>query len=278
MRRVSFFKRKRVDSRFRGNDGGGSIYYNKALLSYPRKWVSILLLFVIIPLNAYEVIDIEKAKQYYETNSALFIDARDFKKYTKGTIAKAINVPLKRYKRFKKFLPIDKNAIIVTFCGGINCELSKKLSVKLERLGYTNIKQFANGYPKWRALNLPIMAKPIKCKNQKPKKVIVNGVELMLNSDSSINLEWLKKEGIKKKDITIVDVRKKVQFNKYHIQGAINLPFVNNKMDISQIKDKKVIIFYCNSGLISAMAKESLSNELKSKVFIVDESIKDFIY
>jgi len=236
------------------------------------KRVAILIL-LTFTLKAYEVIDIEKAKYFYETNSALFIDVRDFKKYTKGTIAKAINVPLKRYKRFKRFLPIDKNATIVTFCGGINCELSKKLSVKLERLGYTNIKQFAKGFPKWMALKLPVMAKPIKCKNQKPKRVLVNGVELMLNSDNSVNIEWFNSLNSFPKGLVVVDVRDKKQYKKAHIKGAINLPF-KNRLDTAKLKDAKAIVLYCNSGIISANAKESLDSSLKKKTFIIDEPIK----
>ena len=250
MKRVSFFK---VDL--------GSCS-NKALL---------LLLFYLLPLNGYETIDIEKAKYYYETNSALFIDARDFKKYSKGTIAKAINVPIKRYKRFKKFLPIDKNATIVTFCGGEECNLSKKLSLKLEKLGYKNIKRFSKGFPKWKALKLPIMATPIKCKFQKPKEVVVNGVKLMLNRDNTINIEWFKSLKSYPKGLVVVDVRDKAQYNKSHLKGAINIPF-NRSFNISSLKDK-VAILYCNSGIISAKAKESLPKKLKKKVFIIDEAI-----
>ena len=235
------------------------------------KRVVTLILFTLT-LRAYDVIDIEKTKYYYETNSALFIDARDFKKYYKGTIAKAINVPLKRYKRFKKFLPIDKSATIVIFCGGVDCNLSKKLSFKLEKLGYTNIKQFSEGYPKWKALNLPIIAKPIKCKNQKPKKVVINGIKLMLNSDNTINKEWFNSIKSFPKGLIVVDVRDKEHFNKAHIKGAINLPF-KDSIDTAKLKDAKAIIFYCNSGIISTNAKESLNSSLKRKTFIIDDTL-----
>ena len=234
--------------------------------------VSLLCSFVF----GFEVIDIKEAKYYYETNSALFIDARDFKKYQKGTIAKAINLPSKRYKRFKKFLPIDKSATIVIFCGGVNCTLSVKLSKKLEKLGYTNIKRFAEGFPKWRALKFPVMAKPTKCKNQKPKKVSVYGVKLVLNQDSSINKEWfnsfLKRDSLPE-GVLVVDVRDKSQFKKFHLKGAVNIPFINGKIDTQKLKDAKAIIFYCNSGIVSARAKESLSEELKRKTFIVDDNL-----
>jgi len=276
MKRVSFFRKRRGDTHFCGYDGSGILYKEIPLL-YPRKWVSILLfsLFIILPLNAYETIDIEKAKQYYETNSALFIDARDFKKYIKGTIAKAINVPLKRYKRFKKFLPIDKNATIVTFCGGINCKLSKKLSLKLERLGYSNIKQFSQGFPKWKALKLPIMAKPIKCSAQKTKKLLVDGIEVVLNDDNTINIDWFRSLKKVPNGLLIVDVREKKEYQQAHIKGALSLPF-KGKLNSKKLNRAKAVILYCNSGIKSANAKESLDDSLKKKVFIIDEPIMQY--
>ncbi len=154
--------------------------------------------------------------------------------------------------------------------------MSKKLSKKIERFGYTNIKQFEDGFPKWKALKLPIMAKPIKCQDLKPKRVIVNGVELFLNRDSSVNVEWLKNVIANKKllssGILLVDVREPQQFKKNHVEGAVNIPFINDSIDKSKLQDAKAIIFYCNSGIISANAKESLDTELK-KSLVVDEPI-----
>jgi rhodanese-related sulfurtransferase len=237
----------------------------------------ISLLLPLSTLYCFETISIEKVKFYYGTNSALFIDARDFKKYLKGTIPKAINIPLKRYKRFKKFLPIDKNSTIVIFCGGINCNLSKKLSKKLEKFGYTNIKQFNEGFPKWSSLKLPIMAKPIKCRDRKTKEATINGVKLVLNEDKTVNSKWLNSYLINHKlpdEVILVDVRSKEQFSKAHIKEAINLSFQNGKIDESRLKSGKVFIFYCNSGIISAEARESLSEPLKKRVFIVDDTLK----
>jgi rhodanese-related sulfurtransferase len=236
------------------------------------------LLLLSTNLFGFEVIGIEKAKYYYNTNSAIFIDARDYRKYSKGTVSKALNIPLKRYKRFKKFLPIDKSATIVIFCGGINCSLSKKLSKKLEGFGYSNIKQFAEGFPKWKALKLPTMARPIKCRDLKPKRVVIDGVELFLNEDDTVNIEWLNgkiESGGVGASTLLVDVRDAKQFKLSHVKGAINIPFRDGAIDSGRLRGRKVVIFYCNSGIVSASAKESIEDEdLKKRVFTFDDSLE----
>jgi len=49
----------------------------------------------------YRLVGLEEAKEAYNAHSALFIDARSFEKYRQGTIMRALNVPLKRFKRMK---------------------------------------------------------------------------------------------------------------------------------------------------------------------------------
>ena len=75
------------------------------------------------------------------------MDARGEKLYQKGTIMRAMHMPNKQFSKFKKFLPADKNAKIVTFCNGIKCEESDHLAKKLMELGYKRVLVYKGGFP-----------------------------------------------------------------------------------------------------------------------------------
>ena len=221
-----------------------------------------------------EVINLQKAKEYFNTNSALFIDARPYKKYKEGTISKAINVPLKRAKRFKKYLPNDKNATLVLFCGGVKCNYSSKLSKKFAKYGYKNIKVFKEGFPKWKSRNLPIMVDSKECTFEPIKKRVL-GHNIELKNDSTLNSAWivsLINKNKLPKDILLVDVRDKKEFKKAHLKGAINLPF-NKNFSISSLPKDRLIFFYCNQGNISLEARDSLDKNEQKRVFIIDAKL-----
>ncbi len=46
-------------------------------------------------------------------------------------------------------LPEEKSVLLVYYCGGFKCPLSHKSAFKAEKLGYTNVKVYAAGYPDW---------------------------------------------------------------------------------------------------------------------------------
>lgn len=43
----------------------------------------------------------------------------------------------------------DKNALIVTYCGGIKCPASNKLAERLAALGYGNVVEYPEGIAGW---------------------------------------------------------------------------------------------------------------------------------
>ncbi len=49
----------------------------------------------------------------------------------------------------------DKNAAIVTYCSNPTCANSSQVATKLEQLGYTNIRKYANGIQDWTEAGLP---------------------------------------------------------------------------------------------------------------------------
>jgi rhodanese-related sulfurtransferase len=80
----------------------------------------------------------------------MLIDARPYKpKYIKGHIPMAVSIPDSQFDKMTDRLPADKDALLIFYCGGLKCKLSHKSAMKAEKLGYTNVKVFAEGYPAW---------------------------------------------------------------------------------------------------------------------------------
>ena len=225
-----------------------------------------------------KIIDIKEAQELYSTNSALFIDAREFTEYEKGTIAKALNVPLKRYKRMKKWLPIDKNATIVLFDSNKESVVAEKLAKKLVKLGYKNLFIFKGGVKEWQRYNLPIMVSIKKCQRV-VKSININGVEIKLQDDGIVESSWIAPIINSKKlseKIALIDVRTQAEYKKAHLKGAINIPFNKEEqtIDVSQFPKEKVIFFYCNRGSISLEAYDTLDEEIQKKVFILQTKLR----
>ncbi|OPX27500.1 MAG: hypothetical protein B1H07_01425 [Campylobacteraceae bacterium 4484_166] len=248
----------------------------------------------LIAKGKLNIIKIDEAQKLYNSKDALFVDARPFKLYQRGTIMGSVNIPVKQYKKLKKFLPANKKAKIVTFCNGYACKKSDKLAFKLQKDGYKNVLVYKGGYPEWNDKGKAVMALSKKGKKKQTSKaykpplkaITVNGVNIYLlpedgeaNEDGLIDQFWLydQMKGGKKapKGINLVDLRKAEKYKVSHIQGAINIPYdtKNEKLDLSKLPKDGIIVFYCNTGLISVDARTSIEDEkLAKRVFVYDIS------
>jgi len=98
------------------------------------------------------VIDLKAFSEYAvipTRDDVTIIDSRPARKYDEGHIPGAINIPDTLFDRKAGLLPQDKDRLLIFYCGGVECPLSHKSAFKAEKLGYTNIKVFAEGDPAW---------------------------------------------------------------------------------------------------------------------------------
>jgi rhodanese-related sulfurtransferase len=112
-------------------------------------------------IQAPPMISRDEAWSFFQSGSALFVDARHDFDFKLGHIKGAINVPLKDYELRKSALgstPPDR--VIVAYCDGAECNSSIELSVKLMKDGYSNVKIFFGGWREWEAANLPVEKTP----------------------------------------------------------------------------------------------------------------------
>ena len=230
------------------------------------------------------IIKIEEAKKIYDDGRALFIDARGAKSYKTETIMGSINVPVKKYPSLKNLMPNDKNALIVTFCQGFKCELTDKLAEFLVKDGYKNVKNYKGGYPEWKENNYPIMGLVKECKEApkaayrpKNKAITINGATVYPGSNEGmIDQHWFATVILDKlpTNIQLVDLRKPKLFKEGHIKGAINVPFADEKIDTSKFSKDKLVVFYCDYGILSTDAWTSLSDEENKNVLYFDAKVK----
>ncbi len=112
------------------------------------------------PGSIYATIPGEAAFQLH-ASGALFIDARRSSSYEAGHIAGARSIPVWEHDADRRIdamvrqgIPFDKE--IVTYCSGLTCEDSARLSEKLALAGFYRISVYEEGYPDWQKRGWPV--------------------------------------------------------------------------------------------------------------------------
>ena len=108
--------------------------------------------------NAIGDMSIGEAVRLFEKGMALFVDARSKADYRAGHIKGAVNIPeLDFENHIGAFL--EKTApetVLITYCEGDACTLSKSLAEKLSLAGFENVFHLKNGWGLWKKRELPI--------------------------------------------------------------------------------------------------------------------------
>ncbi|WP_165859214.1 rhodanese-like domain-containing protein [Desulfofundulus salinus] len=104
-------------------------------------------------------IDLVSAKKLFDERQAIFLDARSPEEYMEGTITGSIGISLmsvvKGEVEIEKLIP-DRNAVIVTFCSGGECDVGVEMARELVDRGYTNVYVLGEGYPGWLEAGYPV--------------------------------------------------------------------------------------------------------------------------
>lgn len=184
----------------------------------------------------------------------IVIDARPkVKKYDKGHIPGALSMPTSQFDKMKGLLPADKGALIVFYCGGLKCALSHKNAFKAEKLGYSNIKVFAKGYPNWKKV---YGAGPKTAKKATPKKAAaVQKKYKAAKEEGSIAFVEFKKIVAESPDsVLFVDVRDPKEYKSGSFKNAVNIPTEELEKKLPGMKADKPIIYVCGTGARSGEA------------------------
>jgi len=229
--------------------------------------LGILMLFLIIPLVGYtaesggtdakkgwypNIVDNAFVAKYAvlpKPKGVMIIDSRPTgRKYDKGHIPGAMSIPDSSFDKMTDMLPQDKKTLLIFYCGGTKCKLSHKSAFKAEKLGYSNIKVYADGYPDWK------------------KK---GGLQ-------AVSIAHIKKLVDKKAKVVIIDSRPKARkYDKGHIPGAISISDKDfDKLTDQLPKDKSTPLYFYCGGLKCKLSPNSAQKAIKlgyTKVYIVPE-------
>lgn len=103
-------------------------------------------------------ISLGQAMTYFQTHNTIFLDARLEPDYKAGHIPRALNLPFEEFEQYyPKVEPLlSKNKNIITYCDGIECEVSLFLARILKTKGFENLKIFFGGWTEWNKAGLPV--------------------------------------------------------------------------------------------------------------------------
>lgn len=107
------------------------------------------------------LVDLAGAKRAYDLRDAVFVDARSPDAYAAGHIPGARNLPVYEFEtRGREALAdLPGEARIITYCAGTSCQSSVTLARLLtEKLGYSRVSAFHDGWHAWSGANYPTVA------------------------------------------------------------------------------------------------------------------------
>ncbi len=192
----------------------------------------------------------------------LLVDARPKQaKYDKGHIPGSVSIPDTRFDDFKGMLPTDKGFPIVYYCGGLKCKLSHKSAQKAMELGYTDVKVFAEGYPKWVALY---------GEGTTALASLQAGEE-----EGSIDIESFKEIVTQRPEsVYLIDVRDPDEFAAGNLKTSRNIPVDQLEAKLPALPADKPIIYVCGTGARSGEAyymTRDLRPEIKEVYYLESE-------
>jgi len=211
----------------------------------------------------YSEVSVEWVKKQLDSNTDMaLIDSRPKrKKYDKGHIPSAISLPDMYFDKQKDQLPVDKDKLLVFYCGGFKCKLSHKSAKKAIAMGYTNVKVFSAGYPAYKAAHGG--AASTKTTAAKVK----TGAE-----EGSIDIDYFKTAvNGNPGSLHLIDVRDADEYATGSLKTAVNIPVDDLESKIASLPADKPIVFICGTGARSGESfymVQDLRPEMKNVYYL----------
>jgi rhodanese-related sulfurtransferase len=103
-------------------------------------------------------ISLDKTKEVFLSKEGVFLDARSPELYEQGHIRGARNLPWQALENHfdSVMADIPKDRLIISYCDGEACALSKDLAIELLFRGYENVRVLINGWSVWQENQLPV--------------------------------------------------------------------------------------------------------------------------
>jgi rhodanese-related sulfurtransferase len=102
------------------------------------------------------VITRDELAQQIDERSVTVVEALGPQYFEQGHLPGAINIPHTEVAELAPSLLPDKDAAIVVYCSNLQCQNSAIAQGELRRMGYTNVRKYAEGMQDWEAAGLPL--------------------------------------------------------------------------------------------------------------------------
>jgi len=185
------------------------------------------------------------------------IDARPKRVTDKGVIPTALAISDTDFDKNVDKLPADKAALVIYYCGGLECVLSDASADKARKLGWTNVVTYPEGYPEWEKLFGPGPAAAAPATTAPAaapaKAALVPGKEKGSVTVASFEAAWKADPA----SILLVDVRNPNEFASGTIKGAVNVPMNELEKKLGTFPKDKPIVFICGTGARSGEAYDT---------------------
>ena len=109
----------------------------------------VALLAVAASAGSFPEIKIGEVKSAIATGKVTLIDVNGTESWKEGHIPGAIDFASNKDK-LASVLPKDKNALIVAYCGGPQCQAYQQAAKAAKDLGYKNVKHLVAGISGWK--------------------------------------------------------------------------------------------------------------------------------
>jgi hydroxyacylglutathione hydrolase len=184
-----------------------------------------------------QALSVADFKEKMKDENVLILDTRNATSFTMGFVPSSIFIGLEgRFAEWAgSLLPFDKPILLVTDIGQ-----EKETIIRLARVGFDKIiGHLAGGFAAWQQANQPIDI-----------IIDVEADELAMDIPHDPNL-------------TIVDVRKEIEYGDGHVKDAINLPLgdFNDPATMAMIEDNMNTYVHCAGGYRSVIALSIFKRE-----------------
>ena len=100
----------------------------------------------------------DELKALLDRSEVVLVEALSEENFAKEHIPGAIRIDYEKLEAQAPELLPDKDAAIVTYCASLACRNSEIAANKLVALGYTNVREYAEGKADWIEAGLPVEA------------------------------------------------------------------------------------------------------------------------
>lgn len=103
-------------------------------------------------------ITLATAKQMFDAQAAVFVDARKMELFEESHVAGAFKIELHDFEQGDPqiLMLIPRDSQVVIYCTGGNCDESEKVAQMMQGSGYSKCYVMHDGLPGWQAMGWPV--------------------------------------------------------------------------------------------------------------------------